>query len=357
MPAHRQEQRGIGVGDDLHPLGAHGLVGGGALRVDRHELHAGIADRLPARIHLVVGHGVFDAVVLPRVATHEHEDLGVVADHFPGRLRRIHLHVADDVRQADLRGAAGVVAGGHAVAADEAEQPPLQHLRAQHAGVRPAAVGRAEHGVVAVLLDGAQAGVGHQGECIFPGHAHEGFLAAQVRLDVAARIGEIGAAHHRVLHAGGMVGAAEHTFEQHLRRHGVEARKRLHADQHAILHHRLEGTVVRGMRDQHGVGGEHLVEAEKLETARGDGDGGGGLEEGAAAERHDGSPGFGRRPKRPAVLHGFHHPCRALTEAGELLTAFASSLTALTSTRRLVTEPRRMQVPHHPLHGLRAQTS
>ncbi|MDV7401250.1 hypothetical protein RZS08_58075, partial [Arthrospira platensis SPKY1] len=51
-----------------------------------------------------------------------------------------------------------------------------------------------------------------------------------------------------------------------------------------------ERAVVRSVRDQHGVRTEHLVDAEQLETARGNGHGSSRLQEGAAAERHDESP-------------------------------------------------------------------
>src|SRR5690606_41760843 len=52
---------------------------------------------------------------------------------------------------------------------------------------------------VAVLLGGGEDGVGGQGQGLLPGDPHERLLAAQVRLGVAHRVGQVGLAHHRVL--------------------------------------------------------------------------------------------------------------------------------------------------------------
>ncbi len=142
MVGHGEEQRGIGVGDDLQPLGVQVAVGRRALRVDRDELDPGVADLFPGAIHAVVGDAVFDAVVLDRVGADQHEHLGVVADDFPGGLAGVDLHVADHARQEHLTGARRPVASGVGAAAHQVDQAALKHVRAERAGVRPAAIGR-----------------------------------------------------------------------------------------------------------------------------------------------------------------------------------------------------------------------
>ena len=102
MVAHGQEERRVRVRDDGHPLGVHHLIGRGALRIDGNALHAGLADGLPVREHLVIGHRVFDAVVLVRIAADEHQHLGVLDHLFPAGLGRIHLQVTQHQRHDDL---------------------------------------------------------------------------------------------------------------------------------------------------------------------------------------------------------------------------------------------------------------
>jgi hypothetical protein len=94
MVAHGQEEGRVRVRNDGHPLCAHHLIGRGALRIDGDALHPGLADGLPVREHLVIGHRVFDAVVLVRIAADEHQHLGVLGHLFPAGLGRIHLQIA-----------------------------------------------------------------------------------------------------------------------------------------------------------------------------------------------------------------------------------------------------------------------
>ena len=223
--AHGHEQRRVGVGDDAHPLRAHFFVGSGHLRVDRDELAAGLFDGIPARVHLVVAHRVLNAVVLVGVAADEHHQLGVVAQLLPGGLGRVHLHVANHHRQQNLPSTSGVVAGGHGRATQQVKKAPLQHVGAENARVRPAAIRAGEAAFVAVFFNGVQDGLGRQAQGRLPAHLHPLILAAQLGL-VAAFAPvlfplQVGLAHHGPGNAGFVVGAVQHTFGQHGRGHFV----------------------------------------------------------------------------------------------------------------------------------------
>ena len=102
MVGHRVEQGHVGVRNNADPIGIQILIRGRALRVDRDELGARVADLSPRTVHTVVRHRIFDAVVLDRITADQHEHFGIVADHFPCGLGGIHLHITDDMRQADL---------------------------------------------------------------------------------------------------------------------------------------------------------------------------------------------------------------------------------------------------------------
>lgn len=132
---HAQEQRDVRVGHDLHPVRIQVGIRRRALRVDRDEAAARVADLGPGAGHAVVGHGELDPVVLDRVAADEDEDLGVVAHDLPCGLGRIDLHVADDVRQGHLRRAGREVALGDGAAADQVEEALLHDVRAERAGI------------------------------------------------------------------------------------------------------------------------------------------------------------------------------------------------------------------------------
>ena len=125
MEGHGEEQRGVGVGDDPHRLGAEEFIRRRPLRVDRHELDAGVADLFPVGIHAVVGDAILDPVVLDRVGAYQHEHLGVVSDHLPSGLRGVDLHIADDARHDHLAGAGRPIAGGVGAAAHEVDEPAL----------------------------------------------------------------------------------------------------------------------------------------------------------------------------------------------------------------------------------------
>ena len=255
--AHGQEQGGVGVGDDLYPFRSHLLVGGGDLRVDGDELAAGLLDGVPAAVHFVVAGGVFDAVVLVRIAAHQQEDLGVVAHLFPGSLGGVHLHVADHHGHDDLAGSGGPVAGGHGRAAQQVEEPALQHIGTEDAAVRPATVGTAEAAFVAVLLNGVQNGLAGETEGGIPAHLHPFILAAQFRL-VAALVTllhpfQIGLAYHGTGNAGFVIGAGQHAVGQHGRRHLV-VRGGGNLFQLAVGDGGHEGAVVVGVEEGAGKG-------------------------------------------------------------------------------------------------------
>ena len=287
---HGREQGHIGVGHDLDPVRTHGFIGGGELRVDRDELDATFLDLLPAGHHLVVRHRVFDAVVLEGVATHPDHHFGVLSHHFPRCLGRVHLHVTNDVGQADLRRAARIVARGDGMAPDEAKQTTLQHLWAQQPGVRPATIGATEQRFIAVLFCGAQDGVGRQGQRLFPAHPHKRLLTAQVGLSVAFGIGEIRLSHHGVLHASLVVDTTDRAFGQHGGGRGIYVFKRLYTYQHAVLHHRLERPPVVGAGNDHGVGSEGLVRPKPSQAAGGHSRCHRSLQQAASRDCHDGSP-------------------------------------------------------------------
>ena len=113
MMAHGQEECRVRVRNDRHPFRVHHLIGRGALRIDGNALHAGLADGLPVREHLVIGHRVFDAVVLVRIAADEHQHLGVLGHLFPAGLGRIHLQVTQHQRHDDLACTCRVVTRRH----------------------------------------------------------------------------------------------------------------------------------------------------------------------------------------------------------------------------------------------------
>ena len=225
-------------------------VGGGDLRVDGDELAAGLLDGIPAAVHFVVAGGVFDAVVLVRIAAHQQEDLGVVAHLFPGSLGGVHLHVADHHGHDDLAGSGGPVAGGHGRAAQQVEEPALQHIGTEDAAVRPATVGTAEAAFVAVLLNGVQDGLAGQAQRRVPAHLHPFILAAQFGL-VAAFAAvlhpfQIGLADHGAGDAGLVVGAGQHAVGEHGRGHLV-VRGGGYLFQLAVGNGGHEGAVMVGM--------------------------------------------------------------------------------------------------------------
>ena len=248
--AHGHEQGRVGVGDDAHPFRTHFFVGSGYLRVDRDELAAGLFDGIPAGIHFVVAHRVLSAVVLVGVAADEHHQLGVVAQLLPGGLGRVHLHVANHHGQKNLPRARRVVARGDGGAAQQVEKAPLQHVGAENARVRPAAIGAGEAAFVAVFFDGVQDGLGRQAQGRVPAHLHPLILAAQLGL-VAAFAPvlfplQVGLAHHGPGNAGFVVGAVQHTFGQHGRGHFV-AGLGLDLDDTAFFDCGQQGAVVGGV--------------------------------------------------------------------------------------------------------------
>lgn len=248
MVAHGQEERRIRVRDDWHPFRVHHLIGRGALRIDGNALHAGFSDGLPVREHLVIGHRVFDTVVLVRVAADEHQHLGVLGHLFPAGLGRIHLQIAQNQRHDDLACTGRIVTRCHRRTAQQVEETPLQHIGSENARVRPSAIRRAEAALVAVLLDRVQNGLGREPQRHIPAHLHERFLAPQCRLRLArAKTFQIRLAHHGPCNARLVISPGNNPFRQH--RGGALVRGlRHHLFQPAVLHRADERAVVRGVR-------------------------------------------------------------------------------------------------------------
>ena len=247
---HAQEQRDVRVRDDLHPIRIQVIVGRGALRVDRDEAAARVADLGPGAGHAVIGHGELDPVVLDGVAADENEDLGVVAHDLPCGLGGIDLHVADDVGQGHLACAGREVALRDGAAADQVEEALLHDVRAERAGIRPAAIGGAEDRLVAVFLDRLDDGMGGQGQGGVPIDLDKFLAPAQFRLGVAALPAvQIGLADHRIKDAAVVIGAVHDAQHQHVGGLMVEFRDRRNRSDAPIPHDRLEGAVMRGMED------------------------------------------------------------------------------------------------------------
>ena len=248
MVAHGQEERRIRVGDDRHPLRVHHLIRRGALRIDGDALHAGLSDGLPVWEHLVIGHRVFDTVVLVRITADEHQHLGVLGHLFPAGLSRIHLQIAQHQRHDDLACTGRIVARRHRRTAQQVEETPLQHIGPENARVRPSAIRRAEAAFVAVLLDRVQNGLGREAQRHIPAHLHERFLASQLRLRLArAKALQVRLAHHGPRDARLVIRAGNDPFRQH-RGGALVRRLRHHLFQPAVLHRTDERAVVRGVR-------------------------------------------------------------------------------------------------------------
>ena len=249
--AHRQEQGRIGIGDDAHPLRAHFFIGGRNLWVDRQELTTCLFDSFPARVHLMVTHGVLNAVVLVWITADENNQFGMVTQLLPSSLCRIHLHIANHHRHDDLSSTCRIVSGGHGRAAQQIEKPPLQYVGSENTSVRPTTIGAGETPFIAIFFNRVQDGLGREAQRCVPAHLHPFISATQLRL-VATLVTvlhplQVGLAHHRASDAGLIVGTIEHTFGKHCRGHFV-ARLGLNLNDTALFHRSNQRAIVRGMR-------------------------------------------------------------------------------------------------------------